>query len=59
MRILRAWFLRVAGLFGRELRDRELSAEMESHLELHFEDNLGRHVAGRSAAGGHHEARRR
>jgi predicted permease len=42
MRILRAWFLRVAGLFGRELRDRELSAEMESHLELHFEDNLGR-----------------
>src|SRR5580693_4403533 len=42
MRILRAWFLRVAGLFGRELRDRELSAEMESHLELHFEDNLRR-----------------
>src|SRR5580698_5184674 len=40
MRILRAWFLRVAGLFGRELRDRELSAEMESHLELHFEDNV-------------------
>jgi putative ABC transport system permease protein len=42
MRILRAWFLRVAGLFGRELRDRELSAEMESHLDLHFEDNLRR-----------------
>src|SRR5580700_1445111 len=42
MRILRAWFLRVAGLFGRELRDGELSAEMESHLELHFEDNLRR-----------------
>ena len=42
MRMLRAWFLRVAGLFGRELRDRELSAEMESHLELHVEDNLRR-----------------
>jgi predicted permease len=42
MRMLRAWFLRVAGLFGRELRDGELSAEMESHLELHFEDNLRR-----------------
>jgi putative ABC transport system permease protein len=40
--MLRAWFLRVAGLFGRELRDGELSAEMESHLELHFEDNLRR-----------------
>jgi predicted permease len=36
----RAWLARVAGLFGRERRDRELSAELESHLALHIDDNL-------------------
>src|SRR5580700_2801303 len=40
MKHLRAWFIRLGGLFNRELRDRELSAEMESHLQLHIEDNL-------------------
>src|SRR3984957_21166193 len=42
MKHLRAWFIRLGGLFNRELRDRELSAEMESHLQLHIEDNLRR-----------------
>ena len=40
MRYLRAWFKRLGGLFNRELRERELSAELESHLQLHIEDNL-------------------
>jgi hypothetical protein len=40
MRRLRAWLFRLGGLFNKELRDRELSAEMESHLQMHMEDNL-------------------
>jgi hypothetical protein len=40
MRTLRAWFLRLAGLFGKDRRDRELSAEMASHLQLHIDENL-------------------
>jgi hypothetical protein len=40
MRHLRAWFLRLYGLFDNELRDREFAAEMESHLQLQIEDNL-------------------
>jgi putative ABC transport system permease protein len=40
MRPLRALFLRLAGLFRRDLRDRDLSLELESHLQLHIEDNL-------------------
>ena len=49
----RAWFLRVAGLFRKESRERELSAEMESHLQLHIEDNLR---VGMSAAQARREA---
>jgi predicted permease len=37
---LRAWFARVAGLFGRERRDRELAQELASHLDLHAEENV-------------------
>ena len=40
MRYLRAWFFRIAGLLRKEGHERELSAEMESHLQLHIEDNL-------------------
>jgi predicted permease len=40
MRRLRGWLLRLGGLFGREQRERELAAEMESHLQMHIEDNL-------------------
>ena len=42
MRSLRAWFLRLAGLFRKEQRDRELADEIESHLQLHIDDNLRR-----------------
>src|ERR1700676_5498045 len=40
MRRLRAWFFRIAGIFRKERGERELTAEMESHLQLHIEDNL-------------------
>jgi predicted permease len=40
MRRLRSWFLRLGGLFRRQQRDREFSAEMQSHLQMHIEDNL-------------------
>src|SRR2546421_4553532 len=51
MRQLRALLFRLAGLFHKDRRDRELSAEMHSHLQMHIEDNLR---AGMNAA----EARR-
>ncbi len=40
MRIIRAWLLRFGGLFRKERRERELAAEMESHLQMDIEDNL-------------------
>jgi predicted permease len=56
MRRVRAWIIRIAGVFGnlfnRSKRDRELSAELESHLQLHVDDNL-------SAGMSPQEARRR
>jgi predicted permease len=40
MRRLRGWLLRLGELFRKERRERELAAEMESHLQMHIEDNL-------------------
>ena len=40
MRRLRAWLLRLGELFGRNRRERELAAEMDSHLQMHIDDNL-------------------
>jgi putative ABC transport system permease protein len=40
MRELRAWCLRFVGLFRKERRDCELAEELESHLQMHIEDNL-------------------
>ena len=40
MRRLRAWFSRLSALLGKEARERELSAEMDSHLQFRIEDNL-------------------
>ncbi|HEV2114561.1 MAG TPA: ABC transporter permease [Terriglobales bacterium] len=39
MRELRALLMRLAGLFRKERRERELTAELESHLQFHIEDN--------------------
>ncbi|HEV2196197.1 MAG TPA: ABC transporter permease [Candidatus Acidoferrum sp.] len=36
----RAWFQRLAGLFRKSKRDAEFAAELQSHLQLHMEDNL-------------------
>ncbi len=44
MKRLRAWMIRLGGLFRvswqSERRERELAAEMESHLQFHIEDSL-------------------
>jgi len=42
MRRLRAWFLRLGSLFGKKRQERELAEELESHLQMHIEDNLRR-----------------
>src|SRR2546421_8167786 len=53
MRQLRAWLVRFGELFRKERGDRDLAAEMESHLQMHIEDNLR---AGMSAAEARREA---
>jgi putative ABC transport system permease protein len=40
MRQLRAGCLRFVALFRKEQQDRELAEELESHLQMHIEDNL-------------------
>ena len=40
MRYLRAWLLRVKGLFSKNARERELADEIESHLQMHIDDNV-------------------
>lgn len=40
MRGLRSFFIRLTGLFRRDHREREMSDEFESLLDLHVEDNL-------------------
>jgi hypothetical protein len=40
MKTLRAFFSRFAGIFRKDRSDRELADEMESHLQLHIDDNL-------------------
>ncbi|HEY7099007.1 MAG TPA: ABC transporter permease [Terriglobales bacterium] len=40
MRNLRAWCLRLAGIFQRDRRDRELAEEIDSHIQMHVEENL-------------------
>jgi predicted permease len=42
MRRLRAWFLRLGGLFGKERQERELAEELDTHIQMHMEDNLRR-----------------
>jgi predicted permease len=40
MRFIRAWFTRIAGVFNGASRDQDLAAELESHLQLHVDDNV-------------------
>ncbi|HXJ76029.1 MAG TPA: permease prefix domain 1-containing protein, partial [Candidatus Dormibacteraeota bacterium] len=37
---LREMIQRLGGLFNKPIRDRELDDEIESHLQMHIEDNL-------------------
>ena len=52
MKSVRAWLMRLSGVFATKRSERELSAEIESHLQLHIDDNVR---AGMTPA----EARRR
>ena len=40
MNKVRGWLLRLGEFFGRERRERDLAAEMESHLQMHIDENL-------------------
>jgi len=40
MRSVRGWFFRLAGLFNKQRQEREMAHELESHLQLHIDDNL-------------------
>jgi predicted permease len=40
MRRLRGWIIRCGGLFNQGRRDRELQDELESHIQMHTEDNI-------------------
>ena len=40
MRQLRAWLSRFKGVFFKDARERELADEIESHLQMHIDDNL-------------------
>ncbi len=53
MKQLRSWLVRLGGFFRRNHSDRDLAVELESHLQMHIEDNLR---AGMSAADARREA---
>jgi putative ABC transport system permease protein len=40
VRRVRVWFMRLGGFFGRDSRDREFDAELESHIAMHVDDNV-------------------
>jgi predicted permease len=40
MRKLRGWIMRFGGLFNKGRKDRELQDELESHVQMHTEDNI-------------------
>ncbi len=40
MRHLRAWSRRLAATFGLDRRSRDIEAELDSHLQMHIEDNI-------------------
>ena len=42
MRKLRGWLVRWGSLFGKTRQERELAEELESHLQMHIEENLRR-----------------
>lgn len=49
MRQLRAWLLRFKGMFLKDARDREFEEEIESHLQMHIDDNIRAGMSPREA----------
>ena len=49
MKQIRAWVRRVAGVFRTTRRDAELAAEIESHLQLHTDENIRRGMSPEAA----------
>ncbi len=49
MRRLRAWLLRLGGMFCKRDRDAELSAELDSHVQMHIDDALRRGMTSEEA----------
>src|SRR5881409_647040 len=40
MKGIREWMMRIGGLFNKQRKDLDLDEEIESHLQLHIDDNL-------------------
>ena len=40
MKRLRAWTMRLIGMFTQTRRARELADELDSHLQMHIDDNV-------------------
>jgi macrolide transport system ATP-binding/permease protein len=53
MKWLRGWLWRLAELFRKKRQEKDLAVEMETHLQMHIEDNLR---AGMNAADARREA---
>src|SRR5580692_11685241 len=49
MKRLRAWISRLGELFSKRRREWDLAAEMESHLQLHVDDNLRKGMSAEQA----------
>ena len=49
MRRAKAFLSRLGALFGRARRERDLTAEMESHLAMHVQDNLRKGMSAQAA----------
>ncbi len=49
MRRLRAWLIRAAGMFRTGRREREMADEIESHLQLHTDENIRRGLSPEAA----------
>ena len=40
MKTLRAWITRLSGMFSKQNRERDFADEIESHVQMHVDDNL-------------------
>src|SRR4051812_37230756 len=40
MKTIRSWIIRIGGLFNRGRKEEELAAELESHLQMHIDENV-------------------